>query len=289
MKQNEKILVYAVTGFLVAILLVAIVFGKDSSYSNEQANRDPDPVRSLEDVLNDRAGADSVGRNTAASSDPGAAAASTGGMGSTAGLAVDPAADPGVDPGVDPGEAGSAGIVAGSLRSVPGPGVVATTVDAAFGAPLAAMVPLLPPTPASMVTEKLGLSRHEHGYRIVRARAGDSLGSLVQKWCGTTEDCLAIAHGLNEELTVLRIGQEVVLPWVDDEEVLAAFERRGTVSRSSSSVAVDAVGVRAPVSVGPALGASPTAADPTPTMEASIPRGTRPRDRAMNRASSHRR
>ena len=241
MKQNEKILVFAVTGFLVVILLVAIIFGKDGPRVEEPQGGGSTLVRSLEDVLNDRAG------NGVATRNPGEDKR----MGSDAELAGDP--DTAGLAAVD-GD-GSAG-----LSALPAP-TDHVEADLVIGVPLAAMVPLLPPTPASLVTEKLGLSRREHDYRLVRARSGDSLGSLVQTWCGSTDPYLDDAHGLNEELSVLRIGQEVVLPWVDDEVILAAYERRQTVVRPADFVAVAAdVRATSPGGVAPAL--SPVRATP---------------------------
>ena len=80
MKQNEKILVFAVTGFLVVILLVAIIFGKDGPRVEEPQGGGSTLVRSLEDVLNDRAG------NGVATRNPGEDKR----MGSDAELAGDP-------------------------------------------------------------------------------------------------------------------------------------------------------------------------------------------------------
>jgi len=195
MKQNEKLLVYAVTGFLVVILAVAILFGKEVPRGLPADGQQPTVIASappsLEDVLNRRA-----------APQPESAAPETPAAGKSAVDAATPAGATGHDPAAPP--------------PVP-----------AADQPLAANVQLAPPTAAAMVTEKLGLSRREHDFRIVRARAGDSLGALVQKWCGSTGDFLEQAKGLNEELTTLRVGQEVVLPWIDDEALLRAFESRG--------------------------------------------------------------
>jgi len=200
MKQNEKFLVYAVTGFLVVILMVAVVFGSE--------NRRPPPgeptvapqavAPSLEELLNQH-------------------------------VAKDPDGQP-ADRQV--------GLDAK-------PGAVEGNGDAVVGdKPLVANVQLLPPTAASMVTEKLGLSRAERGYRVVKAQKGDTLSSLALRWCGGG-DHLEQVHGLNEELTTLRIGQDVVLPWVDDEVLLAAIEERGAkappaLELDTKTAAVDA-------------------------------------------------
>jgi hypothetical protein len=168
MKQNEKILVYAVTGFLVVILMVAVVFGKGESPALPEPG-EIGAAPSLEELLDRK----------------------------SEGAKVDAGAD---------------------AAKVPDPVV--------GDRPLAANVQLLPPTPAAVVAEKLGVSQREHGFRIVRARAGDTLSGLVQKWCGSVEDHLESARAYNEELSTLRVGQEVVLPWVDDEVILAAHEAK---------------------------------------------------------------
>lgn len=239
MKQNEKFLVYAVTGFLVVILGVAILFG------NEQPRRLPEvPVAgvnggtppSLEDMLNRRAGAPAV--PTPEAGDP-AKSAPTG---------TEPAA------GVGDGHGSEA--PAGVVPPVQAP------IAAPSDQPLVANVQLQPPSAAALVTEKLGLNRVERGFRIVRARAGDSLGALVQKWCGSTGDYLEQAKGLNEELTTLRVGQEIVLPLVEDETLLAALESRG----------VPATGRPTPTPAWSLLGgdAGPVRATPPATAHASL-------------------
>lgn len=192
MKQNEKILVFAVTGFLVVILLVAIVFGKDGSRQplpDEGAFASGSGAPGLEELLNRISGKPQpVGG--AEPLDPGA----------------------GVDPAV------------------------------VQDRPLVVNV-LPPPTPASLVTERLGLNQIRDGYRYVRVRSNDTLSGLVQRWCGSIDGYLALARALNEELTVLKVGEEICLPLVDDEVLLAAHEaRRGstgpvdaTLDRASSA------------------------------------------------------
>jgi phage tail protein X len=91
-----------------------------------------------------------------------------------------------------------------------------------------------------MVTEKLGLSRRDREYRIVRVQPKDTLSTLVQKWCGKTDGYLEMAQGLNEELSTLHVGQEITLPWVDDEVLLAAINARA--GKTDAGDAVPAVG-----------------------------------------------
>lgn len=183
MKQNEKILVYAVTGFLAVILAVAILFGKETPRQVPDVQGDTAQGPSLEEVLNRRA-------------------------------AVTPEVEAAKDPAAKPaGETPAGG---------------GTATPAVGGQPLAANVQLAPPTPAALVTEKIGLSRRDDSmgrpWRVVRAQKGDTLGTLVQKWCGSL-DYLEEARGINETLEVLKIGSDVYLPWVEDEVLLAAWEK----------------------------------------------------------------
>lgn len=234
MKQNEKILVYAVTGFLAVILAVAILFGKEAPRRLPDVQGDTAQGPSLEEVLNRRAG----------------------------GAAKTPAELQGAE---------------GTGAETPGPNEAAqpngTPTPGVGGQPLAANVQLAPPTPAALVTEKIGLSRRDdtmgHPWRIVRAQKGDTLGTLVQKWCGSL-DLLEEARGINETLDVLKIGSDVWLPWVEDEVLLAAWEKahptspvgpaeatapgrvlldpaNATASRTDGAAAVDGVPKAAPL------------------------------------------
>lgn len=209
MKQNEKILVYAVTGFLAVILGVAILFGKDSTRSLPDVRTDVGEAQSLESLLDRKA-------------------------------AEQPKADP----------------------------VVEQPKTDAPSQPLVANVQLAPPTAAAIVTEKLGLSRAENGYRVVRANRGDTLGDLVRKWCGSL-DQLPDAQGLNETLQTLQVGQDVVLPWVDDEVILAAYDKRTAASAPQLALAPVTTPVPAGVGVAEASaskGAAATEGVPAPAL-----------------------
>jgi phage tail protein X len=199
MKQNEKILVYAVTGFLVVILMLAVLLGTGDGKrgagaggSGGSSSGKDVAALSLEDLLGNSVGGNPVGGNTV-----GNAAGERKGTGAGHGDADQTAANG------DPAAAQAAG-----------------------DKPLLTNVQLLPPTAASMVTEKLGLSRRDRDYRIVRVQPKDTLSTLVQKWCGKTDGYLEMAQGLNEELGTLHTGQEINLPWIDDEVLLAAINAR---------------------------------------------------------------
>jgi phage tail protein X len=75
-----------------------------------------------------------------------------------------------------------------------------------------------------IVAQQLGSSRRDRMVRFVRAKSGDSLDMLVRRWCGARDPYLAEAKCLNEDLVTLRVGQEVAVPWVDDEVLMTAIE-----------------------------------------------------------------
>ncbi|MFY9342310.1 MAG: LysM domain-containing protein [Planctomycetota bacterium] len=77
---------------------------------------------------------------------------------------------------------------------------------------------------ADLVAQQLGPSRRDRTVRFVRARNGDTLDQLVRRWCGARDPFLAETKSLNEDLVVLKVGNEVAVPWVEDEVLLAAIE-----------------------------------------------------------------
>ncbi|MBZ0150730.1 MAG: LysM peptidoglycan-binding domain-containing protein, partial [Planctomycetes bacterium] len=79
------------------------------------------------------------------------------------------------------------------------------------------------PVAADLIAQQLGPSRRDRNVRFVRAKAGDSLEMLVRRWCGSRE-YLAEAMSLNEQMSTVRVGQEVGVPWVEDEVLQAALE-----------------------------------------------------------------
>ncbi|MBX3461588.1 MAG: LysM peptidoglycan-binding domain-containing protein [Planctomycetes bacterium] len=166
MKQNERLLVYAVTGFLAVILVVAVWFGPG-------------------------------GREAAGAAKPASPAAK--GLAELIGQQDQPS------------PAGASG-----AEVLPAPGELTrqqplVAVDAAAVA-------------AELLAQQLGPSQRSWSTRLVRARPGDSLELLVRRWCGARDPFLAEAKAMNEDLGVLRAGQEVCLPWVDDAVLLAALE-----------------------------------------------------------------
>lgn len=202
MKRNEKILVYAVTGFLMVILGVAILFG------NKERSARPDRTEetagrgavSLQDLLRERI----EGGRKPASGEEGSEL-----------------------PGDSPGKTGS------EARDRPGAdeqvGQSSETGGEAGGKDVSG-VPLVaqPQTPVEQVSARFGPSRRERDFRIVTVQSGDSFRALVQKWCGSVAEYVEAAERLNETVASrpLKPGQELVLPWVDEEVLLEAWQAR---------------------------------------------------------------
>lgn len=196
MKQNERLLVYAVTGFLALILVVAVLFSREPD-KNPQAKK---PTQGLADIL---------GEDTKVAADDKTAKEKA---------ALD-----------------------GNKTGLPSPNELSPS-------PLAASAPK-PMLAADLVAQQLGVSRRDRTVRFVRAKQNDSLDVIVRRWCGARDPYLAEAKSLNEDLVVLRVGQEVAVPWVDDEVLLAAIE----ATKPKTLLAQDAV----------AGGPNPTTGTPT--------------------------
>lgn len=196
MKQNERLLVYAVTGFLAIILLVAVLFGpsgRDAAAKGDSGTKGTiggagpvDGVPGLGDLLGAAKPNQGADKNEPAK---------------VAKDAAPPTSLPAGQPANGP---------------TPLPGQIAPQQPlVANERPLVAM---------DLVAQKVGAYRRDRTVRLVRARAGDSWDTLVRRWCGARDPFLEEAKSLNEDVNVLRVGQEVCVPWVDDEVVLAAFE-----------------------------------------------------------------
>jgi len=197
-KRNEKILVYAVTGFLAVVLGIAIVFGNKELPKTERGSVD---AKTLSDLFN--------------------------------------------DPQL-PGETGGEG-ADGDGTSAEDGGEEGDPIDK-----VALNVrPPEPeqPAPAEQVEMLLGPSSRIRDYREVEVRRGDSLSEIVERWCGTAS-LVEEVRLLNEGVDVnrLRPGQKVLVPWGDDEELLAARTRRieddltGGVSARPSGAAPSSAG-----------------------------------------------
>lgn len=172
MKQNERWLVYAVSGFLGLILVVAVVFRPKSGAGNVAATPGLAQILNQEVAVKD---------------------------------ADAPKAEDATKTATD-----------ASLPGVPAPVDIAPQ-------PLSAPAPK-PMVAADIVAQQIGMSRRDRNVRFVRAKPNDSIEGLVRRWCGARDPYLAETKSLNEELVVLRVGQEIAVPWVDDEVLVAAIE-----------------------------------------------------------------
>lgn len=200
MKQKERVLVYLVTGFLCLILLIAVVFGNDGARGGQGA-APKNPSMDLSAALD---------KNKSAAPEKPSESGKTG-----------ESSNPPMDPKGAATPIGNAPD-GGTRTGLP-------SADAVLpDRPL--HVPAPTPAPLATLADKLGPSRlegfGEQRVRYVRVRSGDTLSALVLRWCGSEGSHLDAAKALNEELTTLKAGQEIALPFVADEVVLAAFLAR---------------------------------------------------------------
>ncbi len=198
MKRNESILVYGVTGLLVVILVVAVVFGEEATPALAGGGDPSTAAVDLEQVLDfnpvqalEGAG-DPEGENAAPESGD-----------------VD-----GDGPPVG-GETGDDGTVVddGVIISPDGFAGVQAPPSAEQNAQLAE---------TSERQREAALTRRVGDFREVTVRPGDTFSALVLRWCGSL-DHLGMAEALNEDLDYDRMptGRVVLLPWVDDQQLLA--------------------------------------------------------------------
>lgn len=186
MKQNERLLVYAVTGFLALILVIAVVFGGDPANAGQ---KDEKGGTSLNEILNP-AGQNGGDQNGGRS-------------------------------GEANGERGRSGTQGPSATGLSGPQVTPSEQ------PLRATAP----SPSALVQQRIGTYRKDHNVRFVNARPGDSFETLVRRWCGKRDPFLEETIMLNETTRMLREGQEVAVPWVEDEILLTLHEAEQAPSR----------------------------------------------------------
>ena len=201
MKRNEKILVYGVTGFLLAILVVAVVFGNEDLTRAVEARDKPESPRTLDEML--VAEGDEAVRDSAGNPDVEAEQETD--------LTGEPA------PALAVGEGGEQ----------PGQGVVEAVDPLEFVGPLPLVV-----QPSAEVVTALGKSRRERDYRIVEIQPQDTFHELVLRWTGSSE-YQARVERLNEGLVTnaLPVGEELCLPWVDDDVLWEAHEARQEAQR----------------------------------------------------------
>jgi LysM repeat protein len=186
MKRNDSILVYGVTGLLLLILIVAVVFGRETEAGGGQTTGDSEHMattreqvaKELNDILN-----------------------------------LDPAAEladlsqPGHSPEA-PGEIPTAPAAAETEPTVPPP----AQPEEGNTSPLA------------MPGERVG------DYRRVTVAPGDTFSTIVQRYTGTL-DLMPLCEALNEDVDRNRLvpGRQLLMPWVDDQELLRLAAERRTV------------------------------------------------------------
>jgi nucleoid-associated protein YgaU len=211
LKRNESILVYSVTGLLVVILLVAILFGNEQAARAGEASRTAKmTLEELDEVADGSSADDASTRNPM--SGPSAPAAGAGDA--PVGTAAAGTPPEGVAP------------------------LVTKSTDAAGGAePPAKAESEAAVDPALQVLALFGQSRRDGSYRVVTARGGDSFSSLVHRWCAGL-DRMEEAEKLNEDvdLRAIKANQQLWLPWVDDAVVLEAHQRRQKTSVKETAV-----------------------------------------------------
>jgi hypothetical protein len=194
MKRNEKILVYGVTGFLLAILVVAVVFGNEDLTRAVEARDKQERPRTIDEIL-------------------------------IAGLGDEAARDPVGELGVEGEQETDLTLQAQVPATIDGAGQpVQEAVDPMeFVGPL----PLVAQPSAAVVVTALGKSRRERDYRIVEIQSQDTFHELVLRWTGSS-DYQARVERLNEGLatSALTAGEELWLPWVDDDVLWEAHEAR---------------------------------------------------------------
>jgi nucleoid-associated protein YgaU len=222
MKQNERLLVYAVTGFLALILVVAVLFSRDPGKEAQAGG-----TKQFDELLQGGAAADKKDK-----------------------AAVD-----------------------GSRTGLPAPG------DVAPQQPLAAAPKAIA---ADLVATQLGPSRRDRTVRFVRVRPNDSLETIVKRWCGARDPWLAETKSLNEDLVTLRAGNEIAVPWVDDDVLLAALDAQ----KPRTLLAQDPGASPGPGAVPASAPASDGTPAPSPTLSFAVPGGSNSSSRGSGDSGS---
>ncbi len=209
MKRNETVLVYAVTGLLLVILLVAVIFGEQNPARAETEKKTRPAVASLPGVAPAEAPVRAPGA-AKPSEEPGA------------NLAEESSEKPPEKPPEKPSE--ETGEETGEGEKPADEGTEGA--DAKSGEPI-----VLKSTVTEDLAGVLGTSSRMGEYRVVKARHGDTLALVVARWCADATQ-LSTIEVLNESLVEadLESGQEVVVPWVDAETLLLAAKARAKKS-----------------------------------------------------------
>lgn len=182
MKQNERLLVYAVTGFLALILVIAVLFGND-------------PV-------------DAAGKKDASSK--------------------------GLSELLQP-EKSEAELAKAKAEADAKAKALANQLNGGRNGSPQQPLNAKPLTDDDIVLRELGQSRRERIVRWVTVQPGDAFEKLVRRWCGSA-DYLAEAISLNEDTVTLKVGQEVMVPWVDNSILAANLRARAEARLASNPV-----------------------------------------------------
>ncbi len=194
MKRSESILVYGVTGILVVILGVAVMFGGDAGGKQT-------PLGARVANAGDTGGTSLLDRAVDPSAleldavDP-AEDAARGGSTKPEGTPSDPAATPGPSGDDLRGEGVALDSRAPSLRVVLGPYEIVKQYDGSE-------------------------------FVKVTVRQGDTFSELVEKFTGSLANADEV-RALNEQIDPGRLvaGQKILMPWVGEDELRAALQAR---------------------------------------------------------------
>lgn len=210
MKRSESVLVYAVTAVLAVILVVAVVFGNEGAAKSREGVDGASALGDLQGALDGRVGDKApplAGPGVRNLVDPTRSGpkSEVDGPGGTA------APDP-----LDPSQSGRPsqyGEAIGPLRADPR----MTSLAAALG-------------PFRAETQFDGIR-----YRVVEVQRGDTFSDLLLRWtasANTASTVLSLNEWIDPISRALRAGDEVRMPWVDDAELLSAWQVRRDAHRT---------------------------------------------------------
>ena len=206
MKRSESALVYAVTGVLVVIVLVAVLFGGGPPATGDQSG----------EVADDSEFVDLTDRVAEQGGDP-------------------VSAEPDLENEMGVGEEEHGEVLAPLHR--PAPDLRAVLGD-------------------------FEVSERPDGaqFRLVVVQSGDSFSGLVERWTGSLERSTEV-EAMNETVVPdrLRSGQVLVMPWVDDEELLDAYLDRAERRLAGGAGGGSTSGTAASSAPSPSVGSLATA------------------------------
>ncbi|MCU0867026.1 MAG: LysM peptidoglycan-binding domain-containing protein [Planctomycetes bacterium] len=259
MKQNERLLIYAVTGFLALILLLAVVFGHNP------------PAEGAVGSPGGSQGSSAQGNPIGLPAAKGTGAMGLGEILGRANGGAAAAGANGAEPAPSTDQADANRTTTENQKTPPAGESLAAGGLAAGGQPLVAAGKTL--IAAEVVTQSLGSSRRDRNVRFVRARSGDSLELLVRRWCGARDPFLAEAQSLNEDLVGLRVGQEVAVPYVDDEVLMATLEapKPAAVVASAGASGANGAGAGSAKELGSLLGTRVPGSEPEARPSFAVP------------------